>query len=220
MSAVSSLAERIEAEFSAADQREKQFLAQQAEEYQDRHRRLKLFDQTLKQLPDVWRPPLEQLAKKFGERVNVEPKIEPGRRSATFNFQSELARISLRFSVAPDPEVRKLVVSYDLDILPILMKFEKHSEIEFPLEAVDKAALAQWFDDRIVDFVKTYLALHENQYYLKDHMVEDPVAKVQFPKYAAGATLERDGKTYYFLNESTCREFQEQQRASDVQEKT
>jgi YHS domain-containing protein len=50
-------------------------------------------------------------------------------------------------------------------------------------------------------------------------MVEDPVAKVQFPKYAAGATLERDGKTYYFLNESTCREFQEQ-RVSDSQEET
>ncbi len=219
MSTDRSLAERIEAEFAAADHREKQFLAQQAQEYQERHRRLELFDQTLKQLPDIWRPPLQELAKKFGERVKVEPKIEPGRRSATFNFQSELARINLCFSVAPDPDVRKLIVSYDLDILPILMKFEKHSEIEFPLEAVDKAALARWFDDRIIDFVKTYLALHENQYYLKDHMVEDPVAKVLLPKYAAGATLERDGKTYYFLNETTCREFQQQQ-ASDVQEKT
>ncbi len=73
----------------------------------------------------------------------------------------------------------------------------------FPLDAVDKAALGKWFDDRIVSFVKTYLSLHENQYYLKGHMVEDPIAKVQFPKYAAGATLELDGKTLYFIDEST-----------------
>ena len=165
----------------------------------------------MEQLPEIWRPRLEALAKKFGERVKVQPKVEPGRRSATFDFQSELARINLRFSVAPDAEVRNLVVSYDLDILPILMKFETHDEIEFPLDAVDKTALGKWFDDRIVDFVKTYLSLHENQYYLKDHMVEDPIAKVRFPKYAAGATLEQGGKTYYFLNESTCREFQQQQ---------
>ena len=61
-----------------------------------------------------------------------------------------------------------------------------------------------------MQFVKTYLSLHENQYYLKDHMVEDPIANVQFPKYAAGATLESGGKTHYFIDEATLREFQKQ----------
>ncbi len=62
-------------------------------------------------------------------------------------------------------------------------------------------------DDRLVDFVKTYLALHQNEYYLKDHMVEDPIAGIRFPKLAAAATLECDGKTYYFIGEETRREF-------------
>jgi len=213
MSATTSLAERIDAEFVAAEKREKQFMAQREQEFKDRQQRLATFDQTLADLPAIWRPRLEALAKKFGDRVRVRPKIEPGRRSGTFDFQSELAKISLRFSAAPDPEVRNLIVSYDLDILPILMKFERHSEIAFPLDAVDKDALARWLDDRIVDFVKTYLSLHENQYYLKDHTVEDPIAKVKFPKYAAGATLEHGGTKYYFLNEATCREFQQQQES-------
>jgi YHS domain-containing protein len=38
-------------------------------------------------------------------------------------------------------------------------------------------------------------------------MVEDPVAKIQFPKFAAGATLARDGKTLYFIDEQTREEF-------------
>jgi YHS domain-containing protein len=159
----------------------------------------------------VWRPRLEALAQKFGERVDVMPVVEPGRRSASFAFKSELARIDLRFAVAPDPDVNNVVFTYDLEIIPILMKFDSHSEIEFPLDAVDTEALGEWLDDCIIRFVKSYLAMRENQYYLKDQMVEDPVAKVKFPKFAAGATLEVKGKTVYFIDESTRREFEQQQ---------
>ena len=181
--------------------------------FKDRQQRLEQFEQILEGLREVWRPRLEALAKKFGERVAVQPHVEPGRRSASFAFQSELARIDLRFAVAPDPDVRKVVFSYDLEIIPILMKFDSHDEIEYPLDAVDKAALGKWFDDRIVSFVKTYLSLQENQFYLKPHMVEDPIAKVKFPKFAAGATLEVNGKTLYFIDESTLQEYQAMQSA-------
>ena len=36
-------------------------------------------------------------------------------------------------------------------------------------------------------------------------MVEGPVAGDCFPRFAAGATLERDGKTHYFVGEETRR---------------
>ena len=213
MATVDSLMDRIEAQFAAAKDRVKQLQAQRAEEFQGRQQRLEQFEQKLGQLRAIWQPRLEALGKKFGERVDVQPRVEPSRRSGTFEFQSELARIKLCFSVSPDADVRKLVFSYDLQILPILMKFDSHDEIEFPLEAVDETALAKWFDDRIVSFVQTYLSLHENQYYLKGHMVEDPIAKVSFPKYAAGATLEVAGKTVYFIDETTREEFQRKQAA-------
>ncbi len=58
--------------------------------------------------------------------------------------------------------------------------------------------------------MQTYFALGENELYLKDFMVEDPVAKVRFPKMAAGATLEHGGKKYYFVGEETRREFEKQ----------
>ena len=72
--------------------------------------------------------------------------------------------------------------------------------------------MVQWFDERVVAFVKAYLALvrqdDDLQEHLKDHLVEDPVAKVRFPKYLASSTLERDGRTYYFVDEDTRREFE------------
>jgi YHS domain-containing protein len=211
MAAPNSLLERIDAEINAANQRVKQLQSQKVEEFQGRQQRLEQFDKILERLRDVWRPRLEALAQKFGERVDVQPQVAPANRSAKFEFQSDLARIDLRFSAAPDSEVRNVVFKYDLSIIPILMKFDSHDEIEFPLDAVDEAALGKWLDDRIISFVKTYLSLHENQYYLKDHMVQDPIAKVKFPKYAAGAKLDVGGKTYYFIDETTCGEFKQQQ---------
>jgi YHS domain-containing protein len=210
MAAPNSFLERIDAEFTAANQRVKQLQSQKVEEFQGKQQRLEQFDKTLERLQGVWKPRLEALAQKFGERVDVKPQVAPANRSATFEFQSELARVDLRFSVAPDSEVRNVVFKYDLSVIPILMKFDSHDEIEFPLDAVDEAALGKWFEDRIVSFVKTYLSLHENQYYLKDHMVQDPIAKVKFPKYAAGAKLDVGGKTHYFIDETTLREFQQQ----------
>jgi YHS domain-containing protein len=211
MAAPNSLLERIDAEINAANQRVKQLQSQKVEEFQGRQQRLEQFDKILERLRDVWRPRLEALAQKFGERVDVQPQVAPANRSAKFEFQSDLARIDLRFSAAPDSEVRNVVFKYDLSIIPILMKFDSHDEIEFPLDAVDESALGKWLDDRIISFVKTYLSLHENQYYLKDHMVQDPIAKVKFPKYAAGAKLDVGGKTYYFIDEATCGEFKQQQ---------
>jgi YHS domain-containing protein len=45
-------------------------------------------------------------------------------------------------------------------------------------------------------------------------MVEDPVAKVRFPKFAAAAKLEQDGKTIYFIDESTLHEFEKRTSAA------
>jgi YHS domain-containing protein len=213
MASGSSLVERIDAEIAAAFQRVEQLKTQKVEQFQGRQERLEQFNHLLEELREVWRPRLDDLAKKFGERVNVQPRVERGHRSANFRFKSELASVELRFAVAPDPDVRNVVFTSDLQILPILMKFDSHDEISFPLNAVDKEALGQWFDECIVSFVRTYLSLHENEYYLKGHMVEDPIAKVRFPKYAAGATLQQDGKTHYFIDESTRREFEQKQAA-------
>jgi YHS domain-containing protein len=101
-------------------------------------------------------------------------------------------------------------LSYDLKIVTVLMRFKPHDEVEFPIDKVDEEAVAKWIDDRIVDFVKTYFAMGENEIYLKDSMVEDPIAHVRFPKQAAATTLVWQGQKFYFIGEETRREFAKQ----------
>ena len=211
MADIKDLVGRIDAEFAALGEKHKKAQAEQVQAYQERQKRLQKLGQVFERLRAIWGPRLEVLVKKFGDQVQVTPRIIPSTREAKFQFQSRLARIGLRLSASTDRDVTRVILSSDLEIIPVLLQYDAHSEVEFPLDAVDPEAVARWVDDRIVSFVKTYLSLHDNETYLKDEMVEDPVAHVRFPKFAAGASLERGGKTYYFIGEETRRDFEKQQ---------
>jgi YHS domain-containing protein len=209
---INSLTSRIDAEFSTVEEKVKKFQVEQMETHKQRQQCLEQLGKVFDQLRDIWRPRLELLVKKFEGRVQATPRIVPSTREATFDFQSHLARVRLRFSAFTDRDIQKLILSYDLEIVPVLMRFKHHDEVEFPLDQVEKEAVAKWIDDRIVDFVQTYFAIGENEIYLKDYMVEDPIAHVRFPKQAAATTLEWQGQKFYFIGEETRHEFAEQNK--------
>jgi hypothetical protein len=48
-------------------------------------------------------------------------------------------------------DIQKVILSYDREIIPVLMRFKHHDEVEFPMDKVDKEAVAKWIDDRVVD---------------------------------------------------------------------
>jgi hypothetical protein len=206
-SEVKGLLGRIQAEFSQSKDRLEQLRHERVDEYRGRQDRLTLFEQSCEKLKGVWAPRLEALKEAFGERVKVTPRLATGRRQATFSFTSDLARIMLTFSATTDTDVRSLILEYSLEILPVLMTFPDHARLEQPLEKIDPEAIGGWIDDRIVEVVRTYLSLHENEFYLKSHMTEDPIAQVRFPTFAAAATLERGGKTLYFMANETRDEY-------------
>jgi YHS domain-containing protein len=207
---VNDLAGRIDAEFAALEQKHRKIQVEQVQVYRERQKRLHQLGQVFDRLRDVWGPRLDLLVEKFKDRVKVTPRMVPSTREATFAFQSKVARVELRLSATTDCDVTKIILSYDLEIIPALIQFDAHSQVELPLDAVDTEVVARWIDDRLVSFVKTYLMLHDNEYQFKDEMVEDPVAGVRFPNFAAGATLEWEGRTYYFVGEETRSEFAQQ----------
>ena len=212
MADVNTLSSRLDAEFSAVEEKAKQRRAEQVEEYKQRQKRLEQLGKVFDQLSEVWKPRLELLLKKFGDRIQTKPRIVPSAREVTFDVKSRQANVRLKFSAFTDRDVKKVILSYDLEIVPVLMRFNPHSEMEFPLEAVDKDGAARWIDDRIVEFVQTYFSMGENEFYMKDDMVEDPIAGVRFPRLAAAATLEWQGRKFYFIGEETRRKFAEENK--------
>jgi YHS domain-containing protein len=209
---INNLASRLDAQFLAAADKVKKIQTEQLEAHKGRAHRLEQLSKVFDDMREIWKPRLDLLISKFGERVKVTPRIVPSTREATFEFQSRLARVRMKLAAYTDSEVQKLILTYDLEIIPVLMKFTPHAEAEFPLDAVKKDEVAKWIDDRLVDFVQTYLAMGDNEYYLKDLMVEDPIAHVRFPNPAAAATLEWGGKKYFFISNETRAEFARQNK--------
>ena len=209
---VQNLLTRIDEEFKRSKEKFEKVRQEKVEEHQGRQARLEQFEKACERLKGVWTPRLEALKKAFGERVQLEPHADTGRRQASFAFVSNLARINLTFTATTDLEVRKLVLEYHLGIVPVLMSYPDHDRLEQPLEQIDDQAIGKWIDERIVDFVRTYLSIHENEFYLKAHMVEDPIAHVKFPEFAAASTLERGGKTLYFIANQTREEYEAKEK--------
>jgi hypothetical protein len=169
MSDLDTLKEKISSSLAAAAtraaDRRKDYLRDQDELKQ----RLMHFDATVEQFCSVWRPRLQSLVEQFSDLVEVKPVIQPHSRESTFSFASDKYRVELKFSVGPDKDVRQMILDYDLSIIPALMKFDGHKRLELPLDQVNEEVIAQWLDERILEFVDTYVALQGDDFFL-EHM--------------------------------------------------
>lgn len=214
-----SLAERIKAEFDAQGKRESAEKQAKAQAEKDREGRLTKFAALCEELKAVWRPRLEEFARQFGDKIKVTPKVDPASREARIDFMTDLANVTLKFTVAPDPEVKKVVLDYDLLIVPIFFDYERHSKFETPMDKPDRDAMGKWIDDRLVGCVKAYLSMRENEHYLKRANVEDPITLQRFPKEDAKAKFEHGGRMYYFASEQTLKEFKVRHSITDGDKK-
>lgn len=212
MTDTAALAGRIDSEFQDVQKQIASFQKAAEQEYSARQQRYQQqYLPAVQRLVEVLKPRLQVLVDKFQDKVHVTPVVSEHQHQVTFRFSVPVARIELTFRVSHDADVKHLVFDQDLDVLPILMQFDKHASLTVPLDKIDEAKVCQWFDDRIVAFVKTFLAIHQNRYYQKDILVTDPVAGVEMPRFAAKCSLESGGKTYYFVSEETRREFEAKQ---------
>jgi YHS domain-containing protein len=216
MSDVNELIARLDGAFTAVKDKVKQEQQRELQMFQERQKLLKEYEKAQAKVVEIAKPRLEAFAKRAGQRVSVTPSVSETRRSATFEFRSAKAHITLTFSVAPDREIKNAVVEYDLSIVPVLWWFDSHAEFKTPIAAFDAAGVTKWLDDRIVGFVELYIHIHEGEFFDKAEYVEDPIAKVKFPKFAAGASLEHGDQTYFFIDNNTKAEFAKQKGIADA----
>lgn len=109
------------------------------------------------------------------------------------------ATVTLGIALLPADD-KRLIARYNLIIHPELMEYNRNREMSFPLEGNEKK-LADWVDDRIIEFVDTYLRLETHPLYQKDNTVVDIVCGMRISSTAATSTVEQDGRIFYFCSE-------------------
>lgn len=209
MSANATLEQRIQAEFEARGQRARAAEHDRAKEAQGRQARLQQFSKACDDLRAIWRPKLEAFARQFGDKIKMTPSISPSLREARAVFATDLASVTLTLSAAPDDEITRLILNYDLLIIPIFFEYERSARLEMPLDKIDTAAVSQWIDDHLVSCVKAYLSMEDNELYLKRALVEDPISKTRLMRENAAAKLDYQGHTFYFESLDTLARYKE-----------
>jgi YHS domain-containing protein len=217
MTDVDTLIRRIDQELASDVRKRKEAWAETAQANRERGLRLQRYENVAKHIIELLRPRLDAFIDRFKVLVTAEPTVREHTRAVNLTFASHLAKVSLTFEVFPDSDVNHVRLECTVGIFPALVRYDKQSVLEFPLNTVPDDSVVQWFDERIVAFIKAYIALvrldNDLQEHLKDQLAEDPVAKIRFPKYLASSTLERDGQTYYFVDEETRQEFERERAA-------
>ena len=200
---------RLDAAFALLPARIEQRRSVIDREYQERQRRFaEDFIPAVAKVREIWRPRSDALVAHFKDIIHVQGDVQDDFSKIVFSFDSPLARVTLTFDFSHDQEVRNMILDYDLEILPILMKFDHHSTLKLPLAAFDEQAATEWLEERLLSFIHSFVELNENEYYLNDQMVEDPVARIRMSKMVARETLDWEGQTYYFIGAETRREFE------------
>jgi YHS domain-containing protein len=212
MNDIDSLINRIDQEIAAEAGRQKTGWAERVLANRERGLRLQRYETEAQHIIELVKPRLDAFLSRFKAVVKAEPLVREHTRAVNLTFAATVAKATLRFEVFPDRDVNHIHLECTQEIIPALVRSDRQSGLEFPLGGVQDDAVVEWFDDRIVAFVKAYVALVRQDVALreqfKDEFVEDPVAGIRFPKYLASSTLERDGRTYYFVDEETRREFE------------
>ena len=134
MLAIENLSSRIDGEFAVLEKKFKDSQVEALREWRERRQRIQQLDQVFQKLGEAWKPRLATLLKKFGDRVQVTPRLTPSSREAAFEFQSRLGRVRLKFSASTDRDVRKVILGYDLEVIPVFFRYEPHAELTFPLD--------------------------------------------------------------------------------------
>lgn len=216
---VNALIDRIDQQIAAEVARQKAGWARMLQANRDRGLRLQRYETEAQRLIAMVKPRLDAFLSRFKAVVEAEPVVREHTRALNLTFAATVAKVTLRFEVFPDQDVNHIRLECTQEIIPVVVRYDKQSVLEFPLGGVHDDVVVQWFDDRIIAFVQAYVAVVRQdgalREQLKDEFVEDPVARIRFPKYLASSTLERDGRTYYFVDEETRREFENQPTCSE-----
>lgn len=155
-------------------------------------------------LTSVVIPRVQELQRNFENAKIKDPAEVEGYRcvcgfSPTERFP---ASVTLDIALSPSGFYEKLDIYYGLEILPALMEFKQYDWNTFNLGSPSfEEEIGRWVEEKILDFIETYLKLETHPSYHEENYVTDPVCDMRFPIAQAADRIEEKGRTIYFCSE-------------------
>lgn len=179
--------------------RAEELRARQAE-MDRRHQREVAFDRLAELLHQrEIRPRMEVVTRHFENARLEHVKTSTGTVStAAFARTARFpATTTLTVGVALDPIGQSASLTESLQIIPVLMDYERNDVLPVALDSPDVEQIATWLEQRLERFVEIYLRIEDDPNYQASTQHIDPVCGMRVTEVSA-IRLERRGKTHYF----------------------
>jgi YHS domain-containing protein len=211
MDDLNKLEQEIRVKLALATERRQSEQETDARMMEDRERRREAYQRSARQLmASSIRPRIEKVMAFFPNAL-LSPAEAATESQWSCRFQKTPdfpASTKLSFLVSPDTEIESVIVTYDLEILPIYFQFQGHDQIVVPMAGILGGPIEAWVDAKLLGFVDTYLQLRTLDQYQLSGQVADPVCGMQINRANAAAQVVHEGRTYYFCGDECRRQFE------------
>jgi len=191
MTDIDSLVRRIDQELEAEVGRQKAARSEEAQVARERGPRLQRYEAVAQHVIELLKPRFAAFIERFKAVVKAEPHVREHTRAINLAFTSTVAKVTLLFEVYPDVDATHVRLECTQEIIPVLVRYDKQSVLELPLDAVQDDAVVRWFDERIVAFVKAYLALVRQDADLREQLKRASLLRTRWRRFASRSTSPR-----------------------------
>ena len=148
----------------------------------------------------IVQPRLETVATLFPNAVVSDEQL-PHLVSCRFEYCDRFpANTTIEFSIEHDIRCEKVVLHTRTRIMPVFVRFNEQDNLLQPLESVNVAEATDWVEERLLEFVDTYLRIDSVDETLGELSATDPVCGMQILQSAAAATGSYCGPPSFFCS--------------------
>lgn len=205
MGVLTAFAKRIDERIAQADSNsplESAAAARYMSEIESRRTRFELLAQDLYR--SVIRPRMETFASRFSLAEVTGDPCSPQVCSLGYNEKRPVST-QLTLAVEHDTRVERVVVCYDVLMIPLFVKFNQHDKLTFLLDEFTEETVADWLEERLLEFLDAYLRVNRAALSSTLDLVVDPVCGMQVAPSPGDLQVSHLGHSYYFCSRA-CRE--------------
>ena len=92
-------------------------------------------------------------------------------------------------------------------MMPLFIKMSEHDRLTEPLDSIPDDTVAAWVEERLCEFLDSYLRIDRGSDELEEDTATDPVCGMRIRRSAAVASDSYRGHPYFFCSHQCHRQF-------------
>jgi YHS domain-containing protein len=158
---------------------------------------------------NIIRPRLEIVAS-FFVNANVQQEEPPNRSSCWLEYCDRYpATVQVEFVIEHDVRFERLIVRTRTHVMPVFVRFSEQDNLPSLLDHVNEDQVADWVEERLLEFLDTYLRIECGGEEFEEQLAIDPICGMRIRRSAAAASDSFRGHPYYFCSVDCHHKFQQ-----------